>query len=147
MILLSLVFILVLGLTFSVVMLLTRPSATDRAIGARLANIQTPASGIFLGEGVSEIFKPTRLSEIGWLDQLLQQWNLSHKIRLLVAQAESSWSVPVVLAISAGMRGRRICGLVLLLARVDGCDGGGPGVNVCSLRVPAHEAGTKAEAF
>jgi tight adherence protein B len=100
MILLCLVFTLVLALTFSVVMLLTRPSATDRAIDARIAGIQTPATGIFLGEGVPEIFKRTKLSEIGWLDQLLQRWNVSHKIRLLASQAESSWSVPVVLAIS-----------------------------------------------
>jgi len=102
MILLCLVFMLVLGLTFAVVMILTRPSAEDRVIEGRMAGIQAASSGIFLGEGVAEIFKRTQLSEIGWLDALLQHWNVSHKIRLLVSQAESSWSVPVVLAISAG---------------------------------------------
>jgi len=102
MILLCLVFLLVLLLTFSVVMILTRPSAADRVIKERMADIQAASHDVFLGEGVPEIFKRTQLSEIGWLDGLLQHWNLSHKIRLLAAQAESSWSVPVVLAISGG---------------------------------------------
>src|SRR5271165_3368416 len=102
MILLCLVFTLVLVLTFSVVIILTRPSAADRVIEGRMASIQAASQGIFLGEGVPEIFKRTQLSEIGWLDTLLKHWNVSHKIRLLAAQAESSWTVPVVLAISAG---------------------------------------------
>jgi tight adherence protein B len=102
MILLCLVFSLVLVLTFSVVMLLTRPSATDRVIETRMARIQAASQGIFLGECVPEIFKRTQLSEIGWLDKLLQHWNVSHKIRLLTAQGEISWSVPMVLAISGG---------------------------------------------
>src|SRR5271165_5622258 len=100
MILLCLVFTLVLVLTFLVVMILTRPTAADRAIEGRIAGIQAASSGIFFGEGVPEIFKRTQLSEIGWLDTLLQHWDLSHKIRLLASQAESSWSVTVVLAIS-----------------------------------------------
>ncbi len=36
---------------------------------------------------------------------LLQRWNVFHRLRLLASQAESSWSVPVVLAISAGCGG------------------------------------------
>ncbi len=105
MILLCLVFLAVLIVTFLVVILLTRPSAEDRVIEQRMAGIQGTSHEIFLGEGVPEIFKRTQLSEIGWLDGLLQHWNLFHKIRLLAAQAESSWSVPVVLAVSG------VCGL------------------------------------
>ncbi len=102
MILLCLIFTLALVLTFSVVMLVTRPTATDRAIETRMAGIQAASQGIFLGEGVPEIFKRTQLSEIGWLDRLLQHWNVSHKIRLLASQGDISWSVPVILAISGG---------------------------------------------
>jgi len=110
MLLLSLVFVLVLIMTFAVVIILTRPTATDRAIEARVAGIQSASPGVFTGEGVPEIFKRTKLSEIGWLDSLLQHWNVSHRIRLLASQAESSWSVPTVLAISAG------CGLTSFAA-------------------------------
>ncbi len=102
MILLCLVFTVVLVLTFSVVMLFTRPSATDRAIETRIAGIQGTSQGIFLGEGVPEIFKRTNLSEIDWLDRLLQHWNVSHKIRLLASQGDVSWSVPLVLTICGG---------------------------------------------
>ena len=105
MILLGLLFLVVLILTFSVVMILTRPSATDRVIEDRMASIQAASQGIFLGEGVAEIFKSTQLSEIGWLDVLLQRWNGFHRLRLLASQAESTWSVPVVMAISAGCGG------------------------------------------
>jgi tight adherence protein B len=106
MILLCLVFTLVLVLTFAVVMIFTRPSPTDRSIEARMAGLQTATSGIFLGELVPQLFKRTQLSNVGWLDNLLQHWNVSHKIRLLALQAESSWSVPFILAISGG------CGLL-----------------------------------
>jgi tight adherence protein B len=102
MVLLCVVFILILGLTFSVVMLLTRPSPTDRTIEERVAGIRAASAGIFVGEAVPEILKRTRLSEIGWLDRLLQHWNVSHRIRRLASQAESPWSVPVVLAVVGG---------------------------------------------
>jgi tight adherence protein B len=36
---------------------------------------------------------------------LLQRWNVFHQLRLLASQAESSWSVPVMMAISAGCAG------------------------------------------
>src|SRR5271169_6235824 len=102
MILLSVVFTLLLVLTFAVVMVLTRPSPADRAIEARVAGIQASTNGAILAEGASEMFKRTRLSEVGWLDTLLQHWNVIQKIRLLALQAESTWSVPVTLGISIG---------------------------------------------
>jgi len=106
MILLCLVFTLVLVLTFAAVMLFTRPSAMDRSIEARMAGIQAGSGGAFTSEGVPELFKRTQLSEIDWLDQLLTHWNVSHKIKLLATQAESSWSVPLIFSISGG------CGVV-----------------------------------
>jgi tight adherence protein B len=106
MILLSLVFGALLVLTFVVIMVLTRPSAMDRTVQIRVAGIQATAQGIFPGQGASEIFKRTQLSEIGWVDTLLQRWNVSHKIRLLASQAESSWSVSLILGLCGG------CGVV-----------------------------------
>lgn len=102
MILLSLVFAALLAVTFAVVMLATRPSATDRSVQVRVAQIQAASYGSFLGQGAPEIFKRTQLSKVGWLDKLLQHWNVFHKIKRLASQAESSWSVPLILALSAG---------------------------------------------
>jgi len=105
MILLTLVFSALLVVTFVVVMLLTRPSPVDRTVQIRVAAIEA-AHGVFSGPEAPELFKRTRLSEIGWLDNLLQRWDVSRKIRLLASQADSSWGVPLILALSAA------CGVV-----------------------------------
>ena len=99
MIILVLAFGLVMVLTLSAVLVLTRPTAADRAIEGRVAGIQSEAiPEVYLGDGIPEFLKRTRLSEIDWLDNLLKRWNVAHKIELLITQAESSWSVPMVLA-------------------------------------------------
>ena len=95
-----LVFIFLSAVTFAVVMFFTRPSATDRAIERRLAGVQSVGSGdTFAGD--AEFLKDTNLSNIKWLNELLDRWNTAHKISLLLAQAESSWSVSTVLFASA----------------------------------------------
>src|SRR5208283_3574566 len=97
-----LLFILLTAVTFAVVMFFTRPSATDRAIERRLAGVQMAGKGDALaGSGEGELLKHTNLSEIKWLDELLERWSTAHKISLLLAEAESSWSVSTVLAASA----------------------------------------------
>jgi len=46
------------------------------------------------------MLKGTKLSRIVWIDRLLQRWDTFHTLRLLLAQAESSWSVATVLMAS-----------------------------------------------
>jgi tight adherence protein B len=101
-----LLFVGVLVLTLSALLLLTRPTASDRTIEGRIAGIQLAASPeVFLGDGVPEFLKRTKLSEIDWLDNLLKRWNVAHRIELLITQAESSWSVPMVLVSSVASAG------------------------------------------
>ena len=96
--LLVLAFVLVMVLTMSAVLLLTRPTAADRAIEGRVAGIQsTTVPEVYLGDGLPEFLKSTKLSQIDWLDNLLKRWNLALKVELLITQAESSWTVPMVL--------------------------------------------------
>ena len=91
-------FIIVLVLTLTALLVLTRPTAADRAIEGRVAGIQASAvQEVYLGEGIPEFLRNTKLSKIDWLDNLLKRWNVAHKIELLITQAESSWSVPMVL--------------------------------------------------
>lgn len=95
-------FTVLLVVTFGVVLLLTRPSAAERAIQGRVASIAVSDSPtIYIGD-LPEFFKRTKLSEIDWLDNLLQRWNYAHTIRLLISQAESNWTVGIVLLLSAG---------------------------------------------
>src|SRR5271165_3520528 len=101
------VFIFLSAVTFAVVMFFTRPSATDRAIERRLAGVQLAGKeDSFAGEGTVEFLKHANLSNIKWLNELLERWSTAHKISLLLAQAESSWSVSTVLFASSTLAGR-----------------------------------------
>ena len=96
----SLAFCFFAVMTFSIVMYLTRPSATDRTVKSRLARLQT-AGKLLPQDQTTECLKRTNLSEIEWVDQLLQHWAAAHKISVLLAQAHSSWTVSTVLLAAA----------------------------------------------
>ncbi|MGA3054171.1 MAG: type II secretion system F family protein [Candidatus Korobacteraceae bacterium] len=94
-------FIFFAVVTFAVVVFLTRPSATARLVERRLAGVRMPGnSGALGGGGPAEFLKQTILSEVKWLNQLLERWTLAHKLSVLLTQAESSWSVSTVLLAS-----------------------------------------------
>ena len=95
-------FVFFAAMTFATVMYLTRPTATDRAIRSRLNRIHfTDRQGSLSDKQVVECLKRTRLSEISWVDSLLQKWALAGRLSILLAQADSSWSVSSVLFSSA----------------------------------------------
>jgi tight adherence protein B len=104
--LIVLAFVIIAVMTFLLVMLFTRRSSADRSLERRIAGIQvTGAENAYLGAGVPEFIKRNKLSNIPWLDGILQQWDLAHKIRLLLVQAESSWTVSTVLVASVVLGG------------------------------------------
>jgi len=93
-----LLFVFFAVVTFGVVMLFTRPSATARVVERRLAGVRSAGNPDMVGEnGPAEFLKETILSEIKWLNQVLERWGMAHKISVLLTQAESSWSVSTVL--------------------------------------------------
>jgi tight adherence protein B len=94
-------FIFFAVVTFAVVFFFTRPSATARVVERRLAGVRMAGNpAVPGGEGPAEFLKQTILSEIKWLNQLLERWGVAHKISVLLVQAESSWSVSTVLLAS-----------------------------------------------
>jgi tight adherence protein B len=94
-------FIFFAVVTFAVVFFFTRPSATARVVERRLAGVRMAGNPTVPGgEGPAEFLKQTILSEIKWLNQLLERWGVAHKISVLLVQAESSWSVSTVLLAS-----------------------------------------------
>jgi len=104
MFLMVLVFSVVLVLTFGVVLLMTRPSSTERAIEGRIAKLQVAQNAATpLEDATSNLIKQTHLSTIPRLDALLQGWSLMYKIHLFIQQAESGWSVAGVLACSLAL--------------------------------------------
>jgi tight adherence protein B len=52
---------------------------------------------------MAAIVKQNRLSQVPWVDALLQRWNSAHDLRLLIEQAESSWTVAGTLSSMAGL--------------------------------------------
>ncbi len=104
MILIVMVFLLVLALTFAAILLMTRPTASERTLLQRVAHLQdAKKEQVKLTEEPPEILKQERLSKISWLDRSLQPLDLIQRLRLLIIQAESSWSVPGVLIGTLGM--------------------------------------------
>jgi tight adherence protein B len=94
-------FIFFAVVTFAIVFFFTRPSATARVVERRLAGVRMAGNpAVPGGEGPAEFLKQTILSEIKWLNQLLERWGVAHKISVLLVQAESSWSVSTVLLAS-----------------------------------------------
>ena len=90
-------FALVMIATFGVVLSLTRPSAIERNIQARLASIHGDGQEFHYGPGVPDFLKTTRMSKLPWLDALLQRWSVAHHLRILLAQANSHWSVATLI--------------------------------------------------
>lgn len=108
------VFLLVLVLSFGCLFLMTQPSSAEKAIDSRLAQIQVNDS-VYLGDGAPAIFKQTKLSDIAWVDAILQQVPATHAIEKLLTQAASSWSVGQVIlgSLVAGLAGYLICSMFL----------------------------------
>jgi len=92
------VFLLVLLLSFVVVMLATRPTAAERTIQGRIAKLSGQSGAAAnLQDELSQIVKQRQLSKLRWLDEVLKKISLAQRIQLLIAQAESSWTVSGVL--------------------------------------------------
>jgi tight adherence protein B len=100
-----LVFVGIAVVTFSVMMMLTRPRKADRAFRARVAGVQRPGKpAVAASSGPQEFLRNSSLSKLVWLDRVLQRISAAHKLALLLAQAESPWNVSSVL-ISAAVLG------------------------------------------
>jgi len=86
----GLVFLLLLLLSFAVILLMTRQTRRT-TIEGRIANLHNRRKRVALPARNRRHCKYNRLSQFIWLDQVLQRWPLAHHLRLLIAQAESSW--------------------------------------------------------
>jgi len=98
MFLIGLIFVLVMVISFAVIAVLTRPSAAERAIQGRVEHLGARRGGAGAAEAEEGLVKAVKLSTSPWLEPLLQRWSLAHKLHLLLAQAESGWSVGGLLA-------------------------------------------------
>jgi len=97
------VFLVILVLSFAVIMLITRPSTSDRVIEGRIAKLSGGRGGPGPAEDNLQLMKHTHLSAVPWLDAVLQSISLAQRLQLLISQAKSSWNVGSVLGASAAL--------------------------------------------
>jgi len=99
----GLIFGFALVLSFLVMVVLTRPSSIERKIEARVAHLRERPQDELGDAEPGPIIKQLRLSNVDWLDALLQRSAMAQRIQLLIEQAESHWSVARVLAIALAL--------------------------------------------
>lgn len=107
-------FLLVLVLSFACLLLMTRPSPTEKAIDSRLSQIHVTDEA-YLGNGTPSIFKQTKLSELSGVNAILQRVPAAHAVQNLLSQAASSWNVGQVIlgSLVAGLAGYMVCSMFL----------------------------------
>lgn len=98
------IFGLVAALSFAVILLVTRPTATERAVEQRIAKLHdslqvTPK----VTDETGPLIKVRRLSDIACFDSALQRLTCAHSLQALIDQAHSSWTVPKVMGAAAAL--------------------------------------------
>jgi tight adherence protein B len=90
-----LLFVLLATIIFASVMYVTRPSRAETALEQRLANIDRSSS---VPTGVDpDILKHEVMSDLPILDTILQKVKIATDLNVLIKQANSSWTVGVLL--------------------------------------------------
>ena len=92
----------VAAISFAVIVLMTRPTTVERAIEKRIARLHGIQVGELMGaDDGSQLVKVTKLSEVPYLDALLQHFDAARNLQLLIEQAESKWTVIQVVSAAA----------------------------------------------
>lgn len=102
-----LIFALLLIVTFGVVLLVLRPTKTEKTLETRLESIERGAEGSITEEVPPDIVKRANLSDIPLLEGLLRQFAPAKTLQTYLSQADLDWSV-----------GRVVSGTILLLVVV-----------------------------
>jgi tight adherence protein B len=95
-------FILTVMLTFSLVIVLMRQSASQRAGGKRMALIRPSAQGGTGGDAI-QLLKISETSRLDWAEDLLGRYPLLRALQLYVAQGASSATITKLALNSLGL--------------------------------------------
>lgn len=87
---------LVLLLTFGVIVFGLRPSRSEKAVQRRLHMIERLSGGS--AEVASSILREETLSAVPWLNELMQRVAFFSRVKHLLSQAESQWTVGTLLS-------------------------------------------------
>jgi tight adherence protein B len=97
-------FLAILVASFVLVMVLTGGSPESKTIGLRMAAIQPPAKAMNdMTPVAAQLFKATRTSRVGWLEEILEPFAFSRKLQIRISQAHSSTTVGTLILSSLGL--------------------------------------------
>ncbi len=104
MLLLVFSFLGILLLTFVTVVLVTRPTAEQKAVEQRLAIVKATGGGVVLtNTALDQLLKTTQESSFGWLEKLFDSYRFSRRMELLILQSKSNTTVGNLLFTSFGL--------------------------------------------
>jgi tight adherence protein B len=92
------VFIALMVLIFVVVIIAMRPSQSEKALQQRLRTIEIASTGAV--DDATDILRQETLSDIPWLNDLMQQVPIFRRLQHLLTQAESTWTVGTLVSSS-----------------------------------------------
>ena len=93
------VFIGILVITFVVMILMLRPTATEQTLEKRLRTIERASLGVVPDEA-GDLLRQDKLSDIPWLNEMMLEWGSLRKLNQLLHQAESDWTVGKLISIT-----------------------------------------------
>ena len=94
------VFVAILAVTFIVMTLALRPTASEKDLQKRLRTIERASVGA-IPDDVTDLLRQEKLSDVPWLNDLMLQIGGFRKLQKLLTQAESSWTVGKLVSLSA----------------------------------------------
>lgn len=97
-------FAVMLTISFGVMVVLSGSTQSEKAADRRLATITAPKAGASTNQvQMEQILKVNPENKFGWLDNILQQYPIVHKLEARIVQSNSTISVGTLLATSAGL--------------------------------------------
>jgi len=89
-----LLFLVLVPVLFGIVILVMRPTKAEKSVQERLTMIEKSSLGVTTTEEeMSDILKKESLSDVPWMDQILQILPFSQRLQVLLTQADSQWTV------------------------------------------------------
>jgi len=93
------VFAAILAVTFVVMIVALRPTQSEKIIQQRLHTIERASVG-GIPDDVADLLRQEKLSDVPWLNDLMVQFRGFRRLQQLLTQAESSWSVGMLVSLS-----------------------------------------------
>jgi tight adherence protein B len=102
--LLMLGFISILLVTFALVAAITRRSPMEKSIDQRMVSIQTSNRGATgVAAETTQLLKVVQSGKFGWFEEILENHELSRRLRMRILQANSSTTVSALILSSLGL--------------------------------------------